>query len=137
MEHRGSGFKKIKADYRRAVNYRSEVKPLFKSTPTSFFVTLYNLNYNVPIEKVLIDSENVAIDGKNVAIELAIKKLNASQNTISKATAVFAKMGIDGILGRSPGIPSICYTDGDIGEVQKTENPKAKPTEQGMSLSIS
>lgn len=101
MERRGSGFKKIKADYRRAVNYRSEVKPLFKSTPTSFFVTLYNLNYNVPIEKVLIDSENVAIDGKNVAIELAIKKLNASQNTISKATAVFAKMGIDGIFGRS------------------------------------
>ena len=46
MERRGSGFKKIKADYRRAVNYRNEVEPLFRSTPTSFFVTLYNLNYN-------------------------------------------------------------------------------------------
>ena len=40
MERRGSGFKKIKADYRRAVNYRKEVEPLFRSTPTSFFVTL-------------------------------------------------------------------------------------------------
>ena len=51
MERRGSGFRKIKADYRRAVNYRDEIEPLFRSTPTSFFVTLYNLNYSVPIEK--------------------------------------------------------------------------------------
>ena len=101
MERRGSGFKKIKADYRHAVNYRSEVEPLFKSTPTSFFVTLYNLNYNVPVEKMLIDPEKVAIDGKNVAIEIAIEKLNASQNTIRKAIVVFEKMGIDGIFGRS------------------------------------
>ncbi len=101
MERRGSGFKKIKADYRHAVNYRSEVEPLFKSTPTSFFVTLYNLNYNVPVEKMLIDPEKVAIDGKNVAIEKKNKKLNASQNTIRKAIVVFEKMGIDGIFGRS------------------------------------
>ena len=101
MERRGSGFKKIKADYRHAVNYRSEVEPLFKSTPTSFFVTLYNLNYNVPVEKMLIDPEKVAIDGKNVAIEIAIEKLNASQNTIRKAIVVVEKMGIDGIFGRS------------------------------------
>ena len=101
MERRGSGFKKIKADYRHAVNYRSEVEPLFKSTPTSFFVTLYNLNYNVPVEKMLIDPEKVAIDGKNVAIEIAIEKLNASQYTIRKAIVVFEKMGIDGIFGRS------------------------------------
>lgn len=38
MERRGSGFKKIKADYRRAVNYRKEVEPLFRSTPTSFLL---------------------------------------------------------------------------------------------------
>lgn len=41
MERRGSGFKKIKADYRHAVNYRPEVEPMFRSTPTSFFATLY------------------------------------------------------------------------------------------------
>ncbi len=52
MEHRESGFKKIKAAYRNAVNYRPEVEPKFRSTPTSFFVTLYNLNYNIPVEKV-------------------------------------------------------------------------------------
>ncbi len=34
MERRGSGFKKIKADYRHAVNYRPEVEPKFVSTST-------------------------------------------------------------------------------------------------------
>ena len=101
MERRGSGFKKIKSSYHQSANYRSEVEPLFKSTPTSFFVTLYNLNYNVPIESVLIAPEKVAIDEKNIAIELAIEELNASQNTIRKAAAVYEKMGIDSIFGRS------------------------------------
>lgn len=41
----------------------------FKSTPTSFFVTLYNLDYNVPIEKVLIDPEKVLIDSEEVLID--------------------------------------------------------------------
>lgn len=36
MERKGSGFRKIKADYRRAENYRSDIEPLFQSTPTSF-----------------------------------------------------------------------------------------------------
>ncbi len=45
MELRGSGLKKIKDAY--CVNYRSEKEPLFRSTPTSFFVTLPNLNYDI------------------------------------------------------------------------------------------
>lgn len=87
MERRGSGFKKIKADYRHAVNYRPEVEPMFRSTPTSFFATLYNLNYNVPIEKLLITSQKVAvIDEKvsiassNLSIEDAINRLDAKKN---------------------------------------------------------
>ena len=44
-----------------------EVEPMFRSTP-HHFATLYNLNYNVPIEKVLIDPEKVAVDGENVLI---------------------------------------------------------------------
>lgn len=52
MERRGSGFKKIKDDYHRAVNYRSELEPEFYSDASSFWVTLYNLNYNISIEEV-------------------------------------------------------------------------------------
>ena len=48
MERRGSGFKKIKADYRQSANFSEERMPRFQSTATSFFVTLYNLNYNAP-----------------------------------------------------------------------------------------
>lgn len=108
MERRGSGFKKIKADYRRAVNYRSEVEPVFRSTPTSFFVTLYNLNYNLPIEKVLIDTEKVAVDGEkvliasaNLLVEAAIDSLNTNRNTKRNAKKLFTHMGFDGVFGRN------------------------------------
>lgn len=53
MERRGSGFKKIKSDYRKAVNYNPEIEPVFTSTSSSFFVTLYNLNYNIPVESAV------------------------------------------------------------------------------------
>ena len=69
MERRGSGFKKIKADYRRAVNYRKEVEPLFRSTPTSFFVTLYNLNYNIPIEKTGLAEEKQAFNFEKTGLQ--------------------------------------------------------------------
>ncbi len=52
MERRGSGFGKIKDDYRRAVNYRPELEPKFYSDTTSFWVTLYNLNYHVAIDRI-------------------------------------------------------------------------------------
>lgn len=107
MERRGSGFKKIKADYRHAVNYRSEVEPMFRSTSTSFFATLYNLNYNVPVEKVLIDPEKVAVDdenvlisSKNLLIESAIEELSANKNTKENALKLFSQMRYDGIFGR-------------------------------------
>lgn len=108
MERRGSGFKKIKADYRHAINYRPEVEPKFVSTPTSFFATLYNLNYNVLIEKVsiapqkvTIGTENVLIASENLLIEVAIEKLNANKNIKDNAKKLFAHMSIDGIFGRN------------------------------------
>ncbi|MDD2216203.1 MAG: ATP-binding protein [Eubacteriales bacterium] len=78
MERRGSGFKKIKADYRSEVNYKEGLEPKFYSDHNSFWVTLYNLNYSVPIEKdtkLAIDERELAIDDKKLAIserELAI-----------------------------------------------------------------
>ena len=52
MERRGSGFKKIKQDYTASVNYTEEKTPKFYSTASSFFVTLYNLNYEKVADKV-------------------------------------------------------------------------------------
>lgn len=103
MERQGSGFRKITEAYHAAHNYRAELEPKFYSNVTSFQVTLYNLNYGTAVnaEKPAVEDENVAIASDYVAIEIAIEKLNASQNTTRKAFAVFTEMGIDGIFGRS------------------------------------
>lgn len=105
MERRGSGFKKIKEDYHRAVNYRSEVEPLFQSTASAFFVTLYNLNYHVPVAEVLIDSEKVAfdnekmlIDREKLLIQKAIDELKVTKRTKVKAKMLFTEMGMKRIL---------------------------------------
>ncbi len=68
MERRGSGFKKIKGDYHKEINYKSDLEPIFYSDNNSFWVTLYNLNYDVPIDKVDIDDNNVDIGDKKVDI---------------------------------------------------------------------
>lgn len=76
MERRGSGFKKIKEDYHRAANYRPELEPEFYSDTTSFWVTLYNLNYNVPIDdsKQLLENEKTVVSEK--------KQLFGSEKTV-------------------------------------------------------
>ncbi|MBE6845911.1 MAG: AAA family ATPase [Ruminococcus sp.] len=94
MERQGSGFKKITETYAAAHNYRPELKPIFYSDASSFQVTLYNLNYNFPAEKVAIAPENVAID-------VTIDSLIASKTTIEKAKAIYEKFGTDSIFGRS------------------------------------
>ena len=43
-------------------------------------MTLYNLNYNVPVEQVAVCPEKVAI---GIAIDVAIGQLNASQKGVS------------------------------------------------------
>ncbi len=68
MERRGSGFRKIKEDYRTAVNFRPELEPQFYSTPSTFIVTLYNLNYNVPLDELEIEEENLSIGEENLSI---------------------------------------------------------------------
>ena len=48
MERRGSGFKKICDHYERQSNYDEKKRPQFYSTQHSFFITLWNLNYEPP-----------------------------------------------------------------------------------------
>ncbi len=129
MERRGSGFKKIQTDYLRAVNYHPEIQPKFQSTPSSFFVTLYNLNYNIPIEKksdssqkVFVDSDKLSIDPAKLSIDPAklsidpaklsidpaklsiddaINRLSVKSNVKENSKKLFAFMRFDGIFGRS------------------------------------
>lgn len=108
MERRGSGFKKIKADYRRAVNYRKEVEPLFRSTPTSFFVTLYNLNYNIPIEKTGLAEEKQAFNVEKTglqeekqAFETRIAGLDVTAPTKGNIMKIYQKFGDNIVFSRA------------------------------------
>lgn len=108
MERRGSGFRKIKADYHNAVNFRPELEPKFHSTPTSFFVTLYNLNYNIPISEALIESEKVAFERdkvafnmEKVAFEHRLSEMAANAPTKNKVMLLFETYGYDGVFGRA------------------------------------
>lgn len=60
MERRGSGLKKILDSYQTQEKYSKELKPEFRSTQSSFFIILKNLNYNSS-DKVAISSDKVAI----------------------------------------------------------------------------
>ena len=108
MERQGSGFKKITETYHAAHNYREELEPKFYSDFSSFCVTLYNLNYNIPLEtadngynKVAIDRDNLTIEESKVAIEIAIDRLNAKQPIKNKALSVFNRMGFTEVFGRT------------------------------------
>lgn len=108
MERQGSGLKKITETYHAAHNYREELEPKFYSDFSSFCVTLYNLNYNVPLEtagdghsKVAIDRDNLTIEESKVAIEIAIDGLNAKQPIKNKALSVFNQMGFTEVFGRT------------------------------------
>lgn len=101
MERRGSGFKKIKDDYHFAVNYRPELEPKFYSDISTFKVTLYNLNYNVPVEKVAFDSEKVAFEPEKVAFERHLSEAFANAPTKEKARALFDDYGYEYAFSRS------------------------------------
>ncbi len=102
-EGQQSGLKKITDSYHFAHNFRPELEPKFSSDAVSFRVTLYNLNYGIDLlsEEAVRKRENAAIEDSKVAIEAAIEELNASRNTIQKAEAVFEKVGLEGVFGRS------------------------------------
>lgn len=79
MERRGGGFKKIKADYHRAVNFREVLEPQFYSDRTNFIVTLFNLNYGVAIEKSIPPEKKASLRRKNnpsTSLKQSLKKEN-------------------------------------------------------------
>lgn len=66
------------------------------------------MNYNVPIEKVLIEPEKVSFESEkvlfaqdNLSIQNAIDGLDSTKATKEKARLLFAQMEFHGIFGRS------------------------------------
>ena len=108
MERRGSGFRRIKSDYQNAVNYRPEVTPKFYSTNTSFFVTLYNLNYGVPVAKKgvfkgeqAIESPETGVSGAKQAFEQRLDLLPFTSSTRKNIETLYQAYGTEKVFGRA------------------------------------
>ena len=110
MERRGSGFRKIKTDYHNAINFVPELEPEFSSTPTSFFVTLYNLNYCVPVkgvEKAELSSgnqdfgtEKTELSIEHQDFEVILRNMKANKVTKLNILKLYRYLGSDSIWGR-------------------------------------
>lgn len=96
MERRGSGFKKIKADYHRAVNFREALEPQFYSDRTNFIVTLFNLNYGVEVGKQEARSRN-----QERSVPQWIQGLPYKQPTLEKITLLYKQYGTETAFNRS------------------------------------
>lgn len=101
MERRGSGFKKIKADYQNAVNFFDDLAPVFHSTPTSFFVTLYNLNYRVSVENPNIEKTKHGHSEENADFEMRIFEIKANNPTKNRILELFTYFGFEQIFSRA------------------------------------
>lgn len=132
MERRGSGFKKIKDDYRKAVNYRPELEPKFYSDATSFLVTLYNLNYNVPIDAIGVEAEKQSLEDEKTVVsnqkQLFEEKVNAlrmSKHTKARILKLYEDIGVDCHFSRADIMRIIGITSspaGDLIKKMKNEN---------------
>lgn len=141
MERRGSGFKKIKEDYHRAANYRPELEPQFYSDTASFWVTLYNLNYDVPIDvskqllenektvvsegKQLFESEKTVISEEKQLFERQLNELQLSEIMKKKVLLLHEQFGNNLCFSRADIIKVTGITSspaGDLIKKMKKEN---------------
>ncbi len=134
MERRGSGFKKIKDDYHRAVNYRPELEPIFYSDAASFWVTLYNLNYSISVNslkpeeagRILEDEETVVSSWKNSCFKLEkqlfekrVNELSLSGITKAKVMLLYEYLGENAFFSRADIMRITGITSSPAGELIK------------------
>ncbi len=103
-----------------------ELEPKFVSTPTSFFVTLYNLNYNVPIEKSGVSDENQLFDGQKPVVssekemfETLLFELKSKKSTKETVIKLFAQFGFDSVFARADIMKLAGITSTPAGELIK------------------
>ena len=110
MERRGSGFRKVMDAYRTSVNYTTDKEIKFVSNGTTFFVTLYNLNYKSQVSKngkasgnvngtTKLKDKDLAVlgalqDNGYLTIQQLVSQLNIPQRTISRILLKLRECGI-------------------------------------------
>lgn len=124
MERRGSGFKKIKDDYHTAVNYRSDIEPRFYSDATSFWVTLYNLNYKVSVDvldiqitKQMLKDEKTVVSQQKQMLGERLHELKISTLAKTKIMRLYEQLGQNTIFSRKEVMQIIGITSSPAGEL--------------------
>jgi len=108
MERRGSGLRNIIETYESEENFKENLKPEFRSTETSFFAVLKNLNYEgqsdgqnegqsdgqklTPVERRNKLLEIINKNPKTTALQLS-QTLNVSISTVERDLAKLTKDG--------------------------------------------
>lgn len=108
MDRRGSGFKKILEDYNFYKAQENGLMPQFRSEHSSFFITLWNLNYHV-VKDVAKDVAKDVV--KESIIELIKKDKHITADKISEELGIsqrqiqrhFQKLSELGLIKREGG----------------------------------
>lgn len=115
MERRGSGFKKIKSDYKKEINYHESLAPQFYSDNHSFWVTIFNLNYGVSVEgdtkrkldfdrrKLDFDTGKLDFDTEKLdfeALESCLSEMNVKNVTKNKIRTLYTEFGRETVFSR-------------------------------------
>ncbi len=102
MERRGSGFRKIKADYHRAINFREALEPQFYSDRTNFIVTLFNLNYSVAIDKTILPEQKqffkapkTILEDKEQSLMHLLEEVGFKPKTASHILTLYRQYGAE------------------------------------------
>lgn len=110
MERRGSGFKKIVADYEKQPNYNEDIRPIFNGEYEDFTLTLFNVNYDDTQSDTQDDTQGDPQDDTQVNVEDRIIKLIQDNNKIStKKMAEELGVGIATIKRKIKNMPNVIY----------------------------
>lgn len=110
MERRGSGFKKIVADYEKQPNYTEDIRPIFDGEYEDFILTLFNVNYDDTQSDTQDDTQGDTQNDTQVNVEDRIIKLIQDNSNIStKKMAEELGVGIATIKRKIKNMPNVIY----------------------------
>lgn len=102
----------LKDDYHRTVNYRPELEPEFYSDASSYWVTLYNLNYNISIEEI-------SAGGQKQLFENKVNESQLSMLTKKKILQLYGQLSENMCFSRADVMRIIGITSSSAGELIK------------------
>ena len=108
MERRGSGFKKILADYKGQVEFDETKMPVFEADNDDFTLTLYNLNYGTNYA-TQVKQNGTQGDTQDDTQEKIIKMIEENPRVSTSDMAKRLGIGIATVKRKIKKMPNISY----------------------------